>query len=117
MDVFDSTFKPASLAGNLRDPNLPAGYAPFGIANINGNLFVTFALQDQFKHDDVAALAMGLSTFSTLNGNWIERFASRGKLNSPWGIPAAPYNFGRFSTDLLAGYFGDGRINAFKSGG
>jgi hypothetical protein len=39
----------------------------------------------------------------------IERFASRGHLNAPWGIAAVPLNFGKFSGDLLIGNFGDGK--------
>jgi uncharacterized protein (TIGR03118 family) len=52
VDVFDSSFKPAKLSGSFRDRRIPPGYAPFGIALINGNLFVTYALQDAAKHDD-----------------------------------------------------------------
>ena len=120
VDVFDSTFKtpPAgTLTGNFSDPSLPSGYAPFGIANIEGNLFVTFSLQNPEKHDDVAGAGHGFVDIFDTNGNLIQRFASRGKLNSPWGIAEAPFNFGRFSTDILIGNFGDGRINAFKEAG
>ena len=31
------------------DPNLPPGYAPFGIHNLDGQIFVAFAQQDQRK--------------------------------------------------------------------
>ena len=47
----------------------------------------------------------------------IERFAIRGTLNSPWAIAEAPFNFGRFSNDVLIGNFGDGAINGFGSDG
>jgi uncharacterized protein (TIGR03118 family) len=118
VDVFDTNFAPATLSGNFSDPNLPAGYAPFGIARINGNLFVTFALQKPpDNHDDLAGPGHGFVDIFDTNGNLIQRFASRGKLNSPWGIAVAPYDFGRSSTDILIGNFGDGRINAFKSDG
>jgi uncharacterized protein (TIGR03118 family) len=53
IDVFDATFKPATLAGNFTDPDLPQGFAPFGIQNINGDLYVTYAQQDAAKEDDV----------------------------------------------------------------
>ena len=42
------------------------------------------------------------------------RFASRGVLNSPWGMVIAPESFGAFAGDLLIGNFGDGRIHAFN---
>ncbi len=42
------------MPGHFIDPNLPAGYAPFDIRLLNGKLYVTYALQDANKHDDVA---------------------------------------------------------------
>src|SRR5205807_3425563 len=39
------------IPGSFSDPTLPAGFAPFGIQNINDNLFVTYALQVGAKHD------------------------------------------------------------------
>lgn len=113
VDVYDSSFHAASLAGSFSDPNLPAGYAPFGIANIHGDLFITFALQDADKHDDVAGAGHGFVDEFDTNGNLIRRFATRGKLNSPWGVTPASFNFGKFSGDILVGNFGDGAINAF----
>ena len=51
IDVFTTgvgpnSFVPAALPGNFTDPNLPAGYAPFGIQNIGGQLYVTYALKE-----------------------------------------------------------------------
>ena len=43
VDVFDSAFAPHPLAGNFTDPTLPAGYSPFGIHCIGGNVYVTYA--------------------------------------------------------------------------
>jgi uncharacterized protein (TIGR03118 family) len=112
VDVFDSTFQQVSLAGSFTDPNLLPGYAPFGIANLGGNLYVTYALQNAAKHDDVAGPAHGFVDIYDTNGNLLQRLVTRGRLNSPWGLAMAPANFGRFSNDLLVGNFGDGRINA-----
>jgi len=50
------------------------------------------------------------------SGNLIRRVASAGELNSPWGLALAPADFGRFSSDLLVGNFGDGRIHVFDPG-
>jgi uncharacterized protein (TIGR03118 family) len=107
----------ASLPGNFTDPNLPSGYAPFGIQNIGGKLFVTYAKQDSAGKDDVAGPGNGFVDVFDTNGNLIGRFASDGTLNSPWGIALAPGNFGEFSNDLLIGNFGDGRISAFDLAG
>src|SRR5450631_2438555 len=117
IDVFDSSFKPAKLSGAFWDPKIPAGYAPFGIALIDGNLFVTYALQNAAKHDDEKGPGHGFVDVFDTNGNLITRFASRGALNSPWGIARAPLNFGPFSSRILIGNFGDGRINGFGSDG
>lgn len=112
VDVFDSQFQKVTLAGSFTDPRLLPGYAPFGIANLNGNLYVTYALQDAQKHDDVAGPAHGFVDVYDTNGHLIRRLVTRGRLNSPWGLAMAPAAFGRFSNDLLIGNFGDGRINA-----
>jgi uncharacterized protein (TIGR03118 family) len=117
VDVFDGNFQPAKLDGTFADPGIPDGFAPFGIANIDGDLFVTYAKQNDAKHDDVAGKGNGFVDIFDTDGHLIERFATRGKLNSPWAITEAPFNFGRFSSDVLVGNFGDGRISAFGEDG
>ena len=117
VDVFDDHFIPVHLAGSFTDPALPAGYAPFGIQNIGGTIYVTYALQDADKHDDVAGEGHGFVDAFDTGGNLIRRVASRGELNSPWGLALAPADFGSFSNDLLVGNFGNGRVHAFDPGG
>lgn len=114
VDVFDQNFQPVIHAGAFQDTTLPAGFAPFGIQTINNHLFVTYALQNSEKHDDVAGPGNGFIDEFTADGTLMRRFASMGPLNSPWGMAVAPGNFGRFSNDLLVGNFGDGRISAFN---
>jgi uncharacterized protein (TIGR03118 family) len=113
IDVFDSSFHPVTLSGSFSDPRIPQGYAPFGIQNILGTLYVTYAKQDKDAEDDVAGRGFGFVDVFDANGHLIHRFASRGRLNAPWGLALAPADFGRFSNSLLIGNFGDGRINAF----
>ena len=110
IEMFDSNFK---LVRSFTDHRLPQSYAPFGIQNIGGNLYVTFAKRDATKHDDVAGPGHGFVDVFDTNGNLISRLISRGSLNSPWGLALAPANFGTFSNDLLVGNFGDGHINVF----
>jgi uncharacterized protein (TIGR03118 family) len=117
VDVFDHNYKPASTTGGFKDPDIPHGYAPFGIQNINGDLFVTYALQNAAMHDDVAGRGNGFVDVFDTDGNLLRRFATRGRLNSPWGVARASFAFGRFSGDILVGNFGDGKINAFDSDG
>ena len=111
VDVFDSkwTKQPAAFA----DPKIPDGFAPFGIQNIGGIIYVTYAKQDADKHDDVARVGNGFVNAFTTDGTLIRRVASRETLNSPWGLAMAPAGFGKFSGDLLIGNFGDGKIFAY----
>ena len=113
VDIFDSSFHAVTIPGAFTDPNLPAGFAPFGIQNIDGTIYVTYALQDEDQEDDVAGPGNGYVDAYDTSGNLIRRVASAGELNSPWGLALAPDDFGRFSGDLLVGNFGNGRIHAF----
>jgi uncharacterized protein (TIGR03118 family) len=101
------------LVKSFTDTTLPAGYAPFNVQVINGKLYVTFALQDAAKHDDVAGPGNGFVDVFNLDGTGMQRLVSNGDLNSPWGLALAPINFGEYSNDLLVGNFGDGLIHAF----
>src|SRR5436309_4521969 len=111
VDVFDTNFHHVTLAGSFSDRGIKSGFAPFGIANLGGQIYVTYAKQDATLHDDVAGPANGFVDVFDTNGNLVRRAATRGRLNSPWGVAIAPAGFGRFSGDLLVGNFGDGRIN------
>ncbi len=115
VDVFDKNFAAVNLgAGAFTDPTLPAGFAPFGISNIGGKLYVTYAMQDADKHDDVAGAGNGFIDVYDTSGHMLQRLVSGGNLNSPWGLALAPSNFGSLSNDLLVGNFGDGLINAYN---
>src|SRR5213079_350202 len=113
IDVFDANYAPATLAGSFADSSIPAGFAPFGIENINGQLFVTYAVQDADRHDDVSGPGNGYVNIFDTSGNLLKHFATSNVLNSPWGLALAPVGFGVFSRTMLVGNFGDGRINAF----
>lgn len=115
IDVFKGSAAFPSLVGNFTDPTLPSGYAPFNIQNIGGQLYVTYALQDAAKHDDVPGAGHGFVDRFNLDGTFATRLVSGGVLNSPWGLAVAPANFGDFSNALLVGNFGDGKINAFNA--
>ena len=112
VEKYDTNFQFVSA---FTDTNLPAGYAPFGIENINGKLFVTFALQDASKTGDVEGPGHGYVDVFDTDGNLLQQFAAQGPLNSPWGIALAPEKFGAFSDAVLVGNFGDGHINAYDA--
>jgi uncharacterized protein (TIGR03118 family) len=101
------------LNGKFIDNTIPSTWAPFGIQNILGQLWVTYAKQDTPKHDPVVGAGRGLVDIFDTDGNLIRRFATRGVLNAPWGVVLAPRKFGVFSNDILIGNFGDGEISAW----
>jgi len=119
VDIFDSSFNLVHFGANaFVDPTtgadaIPSDFAPFGVKNFGGTLFVTYAKQDEDREDDVAGVGNGFIDEYDTNGNFIRRFATRGLLNSPIGATIAPANFGQFSNDVLIGNFGDSHVNAF----
>ena len=108
--------------GSITDPNAPAGYAPFNVRDLGGSLYVTYALQNGAKHDDVAGAGNGfVDSYNPTTGAWT-RIATGSSvavggldaLNSPWGLAIAPTSFGpTFGGSLLVGNFGSGEIDAF----
>jgi uncharacterized protein (TIGR03118 family) len=133
IDVYDQNFlqvqgaaggstgpSPIKLKGNFNDPNLPKGYAPFNIQELNGNLYVEYAIFDPTTTEGLPGKGLGIVDVYSNDGVLLtpkHLIKSGGVLNAPWGVALAPANFGGFSNDLLVGNFGDGRINAFDSHG
>ncbi|HMF45871.1 MAG TPA: TIGR03118 family protein [Candidatus Udaeobacter sp.] len=105
VETYDENFHRVTPNGFV-DPNLPAGYAPFGIRNFNGEIFVTYAKQDHAKHDDVAGPGNGFVNVFDTSGNFLRRLVSRGNLNSPWGLALV-------EGELWVGNFGNGLINVY----
>jgi uncharacterized protein (TIGR03118 family) len=100
VDVFDKNF---NLVNSFTDPEIKGGFAPYGIQNIGGKLWVTFGGNK--------SAAGFVDEFDTA-GNVLRRI--NGPLHSPWGLAMAPADFGPFSNTLLvANNVPDGRINAF----
>jgi uncharacterized protein (TIGR03118 family) len=109
IDVFNSSFSPTTLTGSFTDPNLPAGYVPYNIQNINGDLYVEYENPSSQR-----TLGSGAVSVFDANGNFIKELISPGgQLEAPWGIVVAPSGFFDFPNALLVGNFGNGEINAF----
>ena len=114
IDVFDKNFTKQSTASfPFSDPGIPGGFAPFDIRSLNGQLYVTYAKQNDVKHDDLKGVGNGFVDIFTTSGVLVKRLITMGPLNSPWGLAIAPGDFGLLSNDLLVGDFGDGLIHAF----
>jgi uncharacterized protein (TIGR03118 family) len=138
IDVWDTTFTPVTWMP-FHDPGIPAGYAPFNIQAIGSWLFVSFAKQKPNSGDEADGPGFGFVDIFNPDGSFVRRFASRGTLNSPWGMAMAPAGFleendmsdesgkgnmgkGGGKEDvsapvILVGNFGDGRINVFAEDG
>jgi uncharacterized protein (TIGR03118 family) len=115
VEMYDVNFHALTSPPAFVDPKLPDSYAPFNIVPINGELFVTFAVQNAEKHDDVAGQSHGIVDVFDLDGTFRQRFAQHDQLNSPWGVALAPTGFGELGGALWIGNFGNGQINAFDS--
>jgi uncharacterized protein (TIGR03118 family) len=115
VDIFGGDWMPVKLPGAFSDPRLPTGYAPFGIQNLGGNIFVTYAKQQKGSDDEADGKGLGVVDEYSPMGVLMGRVATRGALNAPWGLAWAPATgFGKASGQLLVGNFGDGRINVFR---
>ena len=106
VETYDESFHQVSPNGFV-DPNLPAGYAPFGIRNFNGEIFVTYAKQDHKRVDDVHCPGCGFVNVFDTSGNFVRRLISNGNLNAPWGLALVE------GSNLWVGNFGDGLINNY----
>src|SRR5881397_1691941 len=85
VETYNKNFHQVNPHGFV-DEALPAGYAPFGIRNFNGEIFVTYALQDAKGEDDVAGPGNGFVNVFDTSGNFLRRLVSNGNLNAPWGL-------------------------------
>lgn len=117
IDVYDSSWARVDLDSAFTDPRLPAGYAPFNVYVSGASVYVSYAKQDAEASDEIAGHNLGFVDKYTNDGRTVQRIASRGNLNAPWGMTIAPDSFGRLAGSLLVGNFGDGRIGAYTDGG
>jgi uncharacterized protein (TIGR03118 family) len=113
VEVYDASYKPVTAAGGFIDSQIPAGYAPFNVFVDGARVFVSYARQDDKKHDDAKGAGRGFVDLFDTDGNLQQRLISRGALNSPWGMAIAPASFGTLAGSLLVGNFGDGHVNAY----
>jgi len=104
VDVYNSTF---GLVTSFTDKNLPAGFAPFGVQDIGGMVYVAFAATN--------GGAGGYIDIFQENGAFVKTLISGAPLNQPWGFAVAPANFGPLSNTLLiSNNTNTGTINGFN---
>lgn len=106
VETYDENFHQVNPMG-FADANIPHDFAPFGIRNFNGQIYVTYAKQAPGKHDDQAGPGNGFIDVFDTSGHLIRRLVSHGNLNSPWGLALIE------GDELWVGNFGDGKINNY----
>jgi uncharacterized protein (TIGR03118 family) len=117
VDVFGKDFNLLSTPTEFRDPKIPADYAPYGIQNLGGKIYVAYGKQNKQKTNVVTGSGLGYVDVYNVNGRLLHHLISGGPgspLNAPWGLAMAPSGFGPFGGDLLVGNLGNGWINAFN---
>ncbi|HEV3342193.1 MAG TPA: TIGR03118 family protein, partial [Pirellulales bacterium] len=118
IDVFNSSLTQTTLSATaFTDSTLPAGYAPYNIQLISGQLYVSYAKQDANKQNPVAGTGNGVIDIYGLDGTFVKELVSQSSLNVPYGMAMAPATFGDFAGDLLVANNGDGHILAYNSSG
>jgi uncharacterized protein (TIGR03118 family) len=102
IDMFDGAFNVKSFD----DPDIPRNFAPYGIQNINGEIWVTYTALNKAQG--------GFVDIFNIDGTLKKHFAVHGPLHSPWGLAQAPADFGPMSNAILiSNNISRGRINAF----
>ena len=121
VEIYNTSFQPATLAGSFTDPNIPTGYAPYAIKSIGTQVFVTYMKRTTppfaagaATYQEILGTNTGFVSVFDVNGNFVARAVTGGNLNAPWGVTIAPASFGIYGGDLLVGNFGDGLITAYK---
>jgi uncharacterized protein (TIGR03118 family) len=104
VDVYDGNF---NLVTSFTDTALPPGYAPFGIQDIGGQLYIAF--------NSTSGKAGGYVDIFTESGTFVKTLIKGKTLNQPWGFAVAPSNFGPLSgTLLVSNNTNSGTINGFN---
>lgn len=129
IEVFDYNFNlvnkirncPEGYSTTFEDggsPSVPNDYAPFNIVNIHDKLYVTYAKRNRSdKRYDLPGAGNGYINIFDHDGKFIKRFASRGSLNSPWGIVYVKDSCSLQGDKIFVSNSGDGIISVFTTDG
>jgi uncharacterized protein (TIGR03118 family) len=105
VDIYDGNFH---LVTSFTDTTLPAGFAPFGIQDFGGLVYVAFA--------SASGAAGGYIDIYSESGTLLKQLANGAPLNQPWGFAVAPKDFGPLSNTLLvSNNTNRGTVNAFNA--
>ena len=115
VDVFNAQFQHVtSVEEAIAKIGLPVGFAPYGITNLGGTLYVTIVKTNATGTDQANGNASGLVAAITPEGKLIGTLETGDFLNAPWAVALAPSDFGQYSHDLLVSNNGNGVIDVFS---
>jgi uncharacterized protein (TIGR03118 family) len=104
IDMLDSNF---NFVKSFGDPSIPSTFSVFGIQDINGQVYVTYAVPN--------VGAGGFVDIFNEDGSFVKTLIEGLPLNQAWGIALAPSNFGPLSNTLLISNNSvEGTINGFN---
>ena len=104
VDMYDGSF---NWVGSFGDPAVPPTMSVFGVQDINGMVYVTYAVPN--------VGAGGFVDIFQENGTFVKTLIHSAVLNQAWGVALAPANFGPLSNTLLVSNNSvDGTINGFN---
>lgn len=104
VDIYDGSF---NLVRSFTDYTIPAGFSVFGIQDIAGQVYVTFASQ-------TGGTGGAIDIFDE-NGTLVKRLVASKILNQPWGMAVAPAAYGPLGgTLLVSNNAATGTINSFS---
>jgi uncharacterized protein (TIGR03118 family) len=104
VDMYDSSF---AFVKSFGDPSIPSNFSVFGIQDINGMVYVAYAIPN--------VGAGGYIDVFQEDGTLVKTLVKGLPLNQAWGMTLAPSNFGPLSNTLLVSNNSQfGTINAFN---
>jgi uncharacterized protein (TIGR03118 family) len=104
IDMYDGSF---NWVGSFGDPSVPSTMSVFGVQDINGMVYVTYAVPN--------VGAGGVVDIFQENGTFVKTLIKGTLLNQAWGVALAPSNFGPLSNTLLVSNNSvEGTINGFN---
>ncbi len=110
IDVYNHSFERAKkLSSKFVDKKLPPGFTPYGVRDLNNDLFVMYRGPEfiggavvEFHNDGMLPKKIASDTTSS------------GKLQTPSGMAYIKHGFGEFSNDLLVSNLNTGQIDAYN---
>jgi uncharacterized protein (TIGR03118 family) len=78
VDVFGKDFNLLTTPTEFRDPKIPADYAPYGIQNLGGKIYVAYGKQNKQKTNVVTGSGLGYVDVYSVNGHLLHHLVSGG---------------------------------------